>query len=102
MTVTIPNSEVNTDYNISELTSGELGGNGTFDIIMGAVNAHIENQFKIRYGGRFVEQTEEEKIGEIPPMPKLTIDKSVASVMSNPNSRTRKATSSSYSLKRKF
>lgn len=29
---------------------------------------------KIRYGGRFVEQTEEEKIGEIPPMPKLTID----------------------------
>lgn len=30
------------------------------------------------------------------------IDKSVASVMSNPNSRTRKATSSSYSLKRKF
>ncbi len=47
MTVTIPNSEVNTDYNISELTSGELGGNGTFDIIMGAVNAHIENQFKL-------------------------------------------------------
>lgn len=30
------------------------------------------------------------------------IDKSVASVMSNPNSRTRKVTSSSYSLKRKF
>jgi len=29
---------------------------------------------KIRYGGRFVEQTEEEKIGDIPPMPKLTID----------------------------
>ena len=47
MTVTIPNSEVNTDYNISELTSGELGGNGTFDIIMGAVNAHIEHQFKL-------------------------------------------------------
>lgn len=47
MTVTIPNSEVSTDYNISELTSGELGGNGTFDIIMGAVNAHIEHQFKL-------------------------------------------------------
>lgn len=47
MTVTIPNSEINTDYNISELTSGELGGNGTFDIIMGAVNAHIEHQFKL-------------------------------------------------------
>ena len=47
MTVIIPNSEVNTDYNISELTSGELGGNGTFDIIMGAVNAHIEHQFKL-------------------------------------------------------
>ena len=47
MTVTIPNSEVNTDYNISELTSGELGGNGTFDIIMGAVNAHIDHQFKL-------------------------------------------------------
>ena len=47
MTVTIPNSEVNADYNISELTSGELGGNGTFDIIMGAVNAHIEHQFKL-------------------------------------------------------
>lgn len=29
---------------------------------------------KIKYFGRFVEQTEEEKIGEIPPMPKLTID----------------------------
>ena len=29
---------------------------------------------KIKYGGRFVEKTEEEKIGEIPPMPKLTID----------------------------
>lgn len=47
MTVTIPNSEVSADYNISELTSGELGGNGTFDIIMGAVNAHIEHQFKL-------------------------------------------------------
>ena len=47
MTVTIPNSEVSTDYNISELTSGELGGNGTFDIIMGALNAHIEHQFKL-------------------------------------------------------
>ena len=47
MTVTIPNSEVNTDYNISELTSGELGGNGTFDIIMGTINAHIEHQFKL-------------------------------------------------------
>lgn len=29
---------------------------------------------KIRYGGRFAEQIEEEKIGEIPPMPKLTIE----------------------------
>ena len=47
MTVTIPNSEVNADYNISELTSGKLGGNGTFDIIMGALNAHIEHQFKL-------------------------------------------------------
>ena len=47
MTVTIPNSEVSADYNISELTSGGLGGNGTFDIIMGAVNAHIEHQFKL-------------------------------------------------------
>ena len=47
MTVTIPNSEVSADYNISELTSGELGGNGTFDIIMGAVNAHIDHQFKL-------------------------------------------------------
>ena len=47
MTVTIPNSEISADYNISELTSGELGGNGTFDIIMGAVNAHIEHQFKL-------------------------------------------------------
>ncbi|MFZ2756422.1 MAG: hypothetical protein WAY93_06125 [Atopobiaceae bacterium] len=47
MTVTIPNSEVNADYNISELTSGGLGGNGTFDIIMGAVNAHIDHQFKL-------------------------------------------------------
>jgi len=32
------------------------------------------DQLKIRYGGRYVEQTEEEKIGDIPPMPKLTID----------------------------
>lgn len=47
MTVTIPNSEVSADYNISELTSGKLGGNGTFDIIMGAVNAHIDHQFKL-------------------------------------------------------
>ena len=47
MTVTIPNSEVSADYNISELTSGKLGGNGTFDIIMGALNAHIEHQFKL-------------------------------------------------------
>lgn len=47
MTVTIPNSEVSADYSISELTSGGLGGNGTFDIIMGAVNAHIEHQFKL-------------------------------------------------------
>ena len=47
MTVTIPNSEVSADYNISELTSGKLGGNGTFDIIMGALNAHIDHQFKL-------------------------------------------------------
>jgi len=32
------------------------------------------DQLKIRYNGRYVEQTEEEKIGDIPPMPKLTID----------------------------
>ena len=32
------------------------------------------DQLKIKYNGRYVEQTEEEKIGDIPPMPKLTID----------------------------
>lgn len=32
------------------------------------------DQLKIKYNGRYVEQTEEEKIDDIPPMPKLTID----------------------------
>jgi hypothetical protein len=37
MSVTIPNSKIDVNYGISELTSGELEGNGTFDIIMRGV-----------------------------------------------------------------
>lgn len=46
MSVTIPNSKIDVNYDISELTSGGLEGNGTFDIIMRGVNSHIESQFK--------------------------------------------------------
>ena len=45
MSITIVNSEVNADFNISELTSGTLDGNGVFDILMRVVDEHINKQF---------------------------------------------------------
>lgn len=44
MTVTIPNTSVNSDHNIHELTSSD--GNGVFDLMMNAVKQHIHEEFK--------------------------------------------------------
>lgn len=65
------------------------------------LNVQVSNQID---GATYdVQQIDEETVKIIARRElRKNIDKSVASVMSNPNSRTRKATSSSYSLKRKF
>lgn len=46
MTITIPNTQVDSTFNISELTSGTLDGNGVFDGILKTVHAHLEREYE--------------------------------------------------------
>lgn len=46
MSITIPNSSVDLSFNISELTSGTLDGNGVFDVLMKAVYLHLEREYE--------------------------------------------------------
>lgn len=45
MTVKIPNSQVQDDFNIHELTDGTLGGTGVFDVLMDSVKAHLWHEY---------------------------------------------------------
>lgn len=42
---TIPDSIISSDFAIGELTSGELNGNGVFDVMIKTVKAHLREEF---------------------------------------------------------
>ena len=46
MTITIPNSQINADFSIDEITTGTLNGNGVFDKFMAVVKLHLDEEFK--------------------------------------------------------
>jgi hypothetical protein len=43
---TIPDSIISPEFNISELTNGEIAGNGVFDIMMASVKTHLLFEFE--------------------------------------------------------
>lgn len=46
MTITIETTQLDPDFNINELTTGTLDGNGVFDVMMTAVKAHLHKEFE--------------------------------------------------------
>lgn len=45
-TITIPNATTSPDFSIKELTTGELDGNGAFDIIMATLQKHLWREYE--------------------------------------------------------
>lgn len=45
MSITIPNSTINEEFNISELTEVNVNGNGIFDTLMRSVKLHIKEEW---------------------------------------------------------
>lgn len=44
MAITIPSSQLDENFNIDELTSGTLNGNGVFDVLMKTVHEHLKRE----------------------------------------------------------